>query len=105
MKGVNASPDIRRHYPVSGNADCILMQVVNVAQCSNKHPHARTHTHIHTHRVPSFTVFLSCNSMAHKMLLPSKQPHQQNKLGPHVRAIGGTGDFQGNRRPAAQVHK
>lgn len=35
--------------------------------------------------------FSSCNSTTHKMLLPNKQAHQQNKLSPHVRAIGETG--------------
>lgn len=44
-----------------------------------------------THHVQSFTMFPSCISIAHKMLLPNKQAHQQNKLSPHVRAIGETG--------------
>lgn len=41
-----------------------------------------------THHVQSFPMFPSCISIAHKMLLPNKQAHQQNKLSPHVRAIG-----------------
>ena len=47
--------------------------------------------HGHRPHVPPFTMFSSSNSTAHKMLLSNKQAHQQNKLGPHVRAIGKTG--------------
>lgn len=45
----------------------------------------------HRHHVPPFTMFSSSHSTAHKMLLSNKQAYQQNKLGPHVRAIGETG--------------
>lgn len=41
----------------------------------------------HAHQVVPFMIS-SCSSTAHEMLLPNKQAHQQNKLSPHVRAIG-----------------
>lgn len=43
------------------------------------------------HHMQSFTTFSSYISRAHTMLLPNKQAHQQNKLSPHVSAIGVTG--------------
>lgn len=38
-----------------------------------------------------FSVFSNCNSTAHGMFSGHKQAHQQNKLRPHVRAIGEIG--------------